>query len=89
MKRRSYVMVTSGQDVGRIAQVIDFLHDKSTYAIMINYNGCMRFISRNNLRIPTKQEKNKDKKQHNRELQLDREQRAFLNSFIYTERTEM
>jgi hypothetical protein len=35
MKKRYYVMVTGGQDVGRIAQVIDFLHDKSTYAVFL------------------------------------------------------
>lgn len=84
MNKRSYVMITKGQEAGRIAQVIDYLHDKSVYAVMINYNGYVRFVKTEFLRKPTKQEKNKDKKQHNLELQLDRYQRAYFNDLIYT-----
>jgi hypothetical protein len=84
MNKRSYVMITKGQETGRIAQVIDYLHDKSVYAVMINYNGYVRFVKTEFLRKPTKQEKNKDKKQHNLELQLDRYQRTHFNGLIYT-----
>lgn len=76
-------MITNGQEQGRIAQVIDYLHDKSVYAVMINYNGYVRFVKREYLRKPTKQEKNKDKKQHNLEIQLDKYQRAYFNDLIY------
>ena len=85
MNKRSYVMVTKGQDAGRIAQVVDYLHDRSVYAVMVNYNGYVQFVKSDFLRKPTKQEKNKDKKQHNLELQLDRYQRAYFNGLIYTD----
>lgn len=81
MNKRSYVMVTKGgQEEGRIAQVIDYLHDKSVYAIMINYNGYVRFEKKEFLRKATQAEKNKDKKQHNKELQLDQYEREWFNS---------
>ena len=81
MNKRSYVMVTKGgQEEGRIAQVIDYLHDKSVYAIMINYNGYVRFEKKEFLRKATQSEKNKDKKQHNKELQLDQYDREWFNS---------
>ena len=72
-------MVTKGgQEEGRVAQVIDYLHDKSIYAIRINYNGYVRFEKKEFLRKATKKEKNKDKKEHNQELQLDHYDRAYL-----------
>tara|TARA_Y100000992_G_C21271535_1_gene497208 strand:- start:422 stop:679 length:258 start_codon:yes stop_codon:yes gene_type:complete len=83
MNKRSYVIITNGQEQGRIAQVIDYLHDKSVYAVMINYNGYVRFVKREDLRKPTKQEKQKDKKQHNLEIQLDKYQRAYFKGLIY------
>jgi len=76
-------MVCGGQDKGRIAQVIDYLHDKSFYAIMLNYNGYVRFVTAEQLRKPTKQEKSKDKKQHNRELQMDRYEKAYFIGLLY------
>jgi len=76
-------MVITGQDRGRVAQVIDYLHDKSIYAIRINYNGYTRFVASENLRIATQNEKKKDKKLHNHELQLDRHQKSVLNGFLY------
>ena len=83
MNKRSYVIITNGQEQGRIAQVIDYLHDKSVYAVMINYNRYVRFVKREDLRKPTKQEKQKDKKQHNLEIQLDKYQRAYFKGLIY------
>lgn len=76
-------MVTKGENQNRVAQVIDYLHDKSTFAIMINYNGYIRFVSSDKIRLATSEEKKKDKKQHNREIQLTRHQKSYLNSFIY------
>ncbi len=76
-------MVITGQDRGRVAQVIDYLHDKSIYAIRINYNGYTRFVASENLRIATQNEKKEDKKLHNHELQLDRQQKSVLNGFLY------
>mgnify|MGYP001411878897 CR=1 FL=1 len=83
MNKRTYVMITGGQDRGRLAQIVDYLHDKSFYAVILNYNGYIRFVKRELLRSPTKQEKNKDKKQHNRELQLERSQRTYFNELLY------
>ena len=77
-------MVTRGQDHGRVAQVVDYLHDNSIYAVRINYNGYTRFVVSENLRIATQNEKKKDKKLHNHEIQLARHEKSRLNSFIYT-----
>lgn len=83
IKKRSYVMVIGGQDRGDVAQVIDYLHDKSVFAIILNNNGYIRVVSSDKLRIATKDEKKNDKKRHNRELQLDQYQRAYLNKLRY------
>jgi hypothetical protein len=65
-------MVTKGgKDEGRVAQVIDYSCNKSVYAIMMNYNGYVCFEKKEFLRKATQEEKNKDKKKHNKELQLD------------------
>ncbi len=72
-------MIAKGaQDGGRVAQVIDYLHDKSIYVIMVNYNGYVKFVKPEVLRKATQEEKKKDKKIHNKELQLDRYDRARL-----------
>ena len=76
-------MVIKGQDRGRVAQVIDYLHDKSIYAIRINYNGYIRFVTSEHLQIASQNEKKKDKKLHNREPQLDGHEKSVLNSFLY------
>jgi|TARA_Y100000389_G_C17353250_1_gene459639 formyltetrahydrofolate hydrolase len=84
MNKRSYVMITEGgSEPGRVAQVIDYLYDKSVYAIRINYNGYVRFEKKQFLRKATQEEKNKDKKEHNKELQLNRHERAHLNTLRY------
>lgn len=77
-------MVTKGgQEEYRVAQVIDYLHDKSVYAIRINYNGSLRFEKRKFLRKATQEEKKKDKKEHNKEPQLDQYERAQLNDMLH------
>lgn len=83
MNKRSYVMVIRGQECGRVAQIVDYLHDKSIYAIRINYNGYTRFVASENLRIATQNEKKKDKKLHNHEIQLDRHDKSVLDGFLY------
>lgn len=83
IKKRGYVMITKGQDKNRVAQVVDYIYDKSAVAIMVNYNGYIHFVSNDKIRIATTEEKKKDKKQHNREVQLTRDQKSYLNSFIY------
>tara|TARA_Y100000768_G_scaffold388920_1_gene388718 strand:+ start:3543 stop:3785 length:243 start_codon:yes stop_codon:yes gene_type:complete len=76
-------MITKGENQNRVAQVVDYLYDKSAFAIMINYNGYIRFVSSDKIRLATSEEKKKDKKQHNRELQLTRDQKSYLNELIY------
>ena len=84
MNKRSYVMITKGgQEEGRIAQVIDYLYDKSVYAIRINYNGYIRFVKKEFLRKATQEEKKKDKKNHNKEPQLDQYERQWFNQMRY------
>ncbi len=83
IKKRGYVMITKGENQNRVAQVVDYLYDKSAFAIMINYNGYIRFVSSDKIRLATSEEKKKDKKQHNRELQLTRDQKSYLNELIY------
>ena len=62
IKKRGYVMVTKGENQNRVAQVIDYLHDKSTIAIMVNYNGYIRFVSSDKIRLATPEEKKKRQK---------------------------
>lgn len=83
MKRRSYVMVISGPYKGRIAQVIDYDHDVTTYALFVNYNGFFILVRTNQIRQATTEERKKDKKRHRREHQLDRDQRRYFNDARY------
>ena len=83
LRKRSYAILITGQECGRVAQIVDYLHDKSIYAIRINYNGYTRFVASENLRITTQNEKKRGKKMHNRELQLDRHEKSILNRFLY------
>ena len=88
MKKRSYIMITKrGTGEGRIGQVIDYLSDKSGTkmfcAIRLNYNGQVLFVENHSLRIPSQEEKKKDKKLHNRELQLDKYERSRFNILRY------
>lgn len=78
------MILEGGQDAGRVAQVIDYLHDKSVYAIMVNYNGYVRLVKKEFLRKATQEEKKKDKKTHNRELQLDHDERCWLNERLHS-----
>ena len=73
-------MITGGvQDAGKVAQVIDYLDDRSMYAIMLNHNGAVRYEKQEFLRKATPEEKKKDKKLHSRELQLDQYEQTWLN----------
>ena len=81
-------MITKkGTGEGRIGQVIDYLPDKSGTkifcAIRLNYNGQVLFIESQSLRIPSQEEKKKDKKLHNCELQLDKYERSRFNILRY------
>lgn len=86
-KKRSYVIMTKGQGANRIGQVIDYLTNntncKTVYAVRLNYNGQVLFLESKWLRKPNQQEKNKDKKLHNREIQLEKYERSVLEMMRY------
>ena len=61
IKKRGYDMITKGENQNRVAQVVDYLYDKSAFAIMINYNGYIRFVSSDKIRLAKSEEKKKTK----------------------------
>ena len=67
-------------DKGRVAQVVEYSKTNDRYALLLN--SCGIFVVRNSdeIRKATDAEKRKDPKNHNKELTLDRYERAIFNS---------
>lgn len=74
LRMNSYVYIIGGQvargagAVGRVAQVLAANRDKSRYGVRLNHNGQVMLINRENLRKTTREERDADKKKHNREF---------------------
>ena len=83
IRKRAFVMITgpkSNGDKGRVAQVVEYSKTNDRYALLLNNFG--KFVVRNRyeVRKATDAEKRKDPKNHNKELTLDRYERAIFNA---------
>ena len=74
LRMNSYVYIIGGDvaraagEVGRVAQVLAADRDKNRYGVRLNHSGRVMIIYRENLRKTTREERDADKKKHNREF---------------------
>lgn len=84
IRNKSYVFITGPRmwagEYRRVAQVVGQSNDGKKYAVRLNYNGALAVRNKKYIRVPTEAEKRADKKEHNRSLTIDFEEREQLNN---------